>query len=112
MARPRKSEIDKRDERSEQRYTLGELEFIREQADRAGLSVSEFVRRRALSHPVRAVQTNATSPAVISELNRIGVNVNQLARANNRGRDFANEWANLGKSLSALLTKLSAQHGS
>jgi len=112
MARPRKSESDKRDERCEQRYTLAEIELVRQQAARAGLNSSEFIRRRALSQPVRAASNGNASPALISELNRIGVNVNQLARAHHRGSAFTDQWEQIGEQLSALLSDVAAEHGS
>ena len=52
MARPKKAPGEKRSEQTNSRWTAAELEYLREQASRAGLSLSEYVRRRALSLPV------------------------------------------------------------
>lgn len=112
MARPKLADADRRDERSEQRYTLAELEHIKAQAQRAGISASEFIRRRALSQPVRAANVAAPSPALISELNRIGVNLNQLTRAVHRGRDTSGQWDGLDVQLATVLEAVIEQHGS
>ncbi len=112
MARPRKTVEERRDERAEQRYTLAELEHIRTQASRAGISPTDFIRRRALSQPIRAANVASPSPALISELNRIGVNLNQLARAVNRGRDMSGQWDELGQELARVLVQVAEQHGS
>ncbi len=67
--------------------TLAEKAFAEEQAHKAGISIAEYVRRRALHEPVAAVAPKAgPSPALISELNRIGVNLNQLTRHANAGK--------------------------
>ena len=61
-------------------------ELISEQAAAAKLSVPEYCRQRLVSR--RAVIRNTQLEAsVISELSRIGNNLNQVARSLNRGRD-------------------------
>ena len=52
---------------------------IRSSAREAGLTVSEYVRRRSLGQPVVARADRETRVL----LRRIGVNLNQLARAAN-----------------------------
>lgn len=61
--------------------TSVERDQIREAASQAGLSVSEFLRRRALGRPVVPLADAAARKA----LRRIGVNLNQLARRANAG---------------------------
>ena len=61
--------------------TSVERDQIREAASQAGLSVSEFLRRRALGRPVVPLADAAARKA----LRRIGVNLNQLARRANLG---------------------------
>ena len=68
------------------RVTPAELLAIQEQAARAGLSLSEYCRRVILRHRVKAAVTDR-DVAALAELNRIGVNLNQLARrANTSGK--------------------------
>lgn len=108
MARPKKDENDKLTERHNVRFTLAEMIHIQEQAAAAGLPVAEYIRRRAAGHTVVSGQSRHTDPAVISELNRIGVNVNQLAKATHTGRDFARYWSEIGDELRGLLERLAA----
>ena len=80
MARPTKAENEKRTERYNLRLTLAEREWLASQARAAGLSEIDYVRRRILGQTATSRQT-VTDPALIAELNAIGHNVNQLARA-------------------------------
>ena len=61
--------------------TSVERDRIREAASQAGLSVSEFLRRRALGRPVVPLADAAARRA----LRRVGVNLNQLVRRANSG---------------------------
>lgn len=113
MARPRKTEHDKRTAQTNERWTSAELAWLDDQAAKAGLSRSEFIRNRALGRPVSpAPQTAGVDPALISELNRIGVNVNQLARATHRGRDVNAFWEGVGAQVKDVLAKVMAAYGS
>ena len=111
MARPAKAADDKRDQRFNLRFTLAELEHVRAQAHTAGLDPSEYLRRRALGHVVAPSPARQVDPALVSELNRIGVNVNQLARAVHSDRAFAGFWREIGEELSGLLRKVLQAHG-
>ncbi len=91
MARPIKNEGEKRDQRFNLRMTRIEIETMREEAAKAGLNPHEYARRRALGHRVVSTSFRRSDPALINELNRIGVNLNQLARASNRGRELGEE---------------------
>ena len=87
MARPIKEPHEKRDcALPGVRVTRAELTALQGQADAARLPVSEFVRQRLLSGRV-VPPPSAIEASLISELNRIGVNLNQIARQVNRGRD-------------------------
>ena len=103
MARPRKQDREKRNEVARFRVTLAEREYIRAQAQAAGLLEAEYLRRRALGYAVPPARPGRSDPALVSELNRIGVNVNQLARATHRGSDFVHTWQIIGKQLSDVL---------
>jgi len=86
MARPTKAPHEKRTAAFPPvRVTDAELYALHEQAEAVRLSPSEFIRQRVLSG--RITPPRAPSQAsLIAELNRIGVNLNQIARQVNRGR--------------------------
>ena len=68
-----------RTEKVEVRVSAAEKTELRGSAREAGLTVSEYVRRRSLGQPVVARADRETRVL----LRRIGVNLNQLARAAN-----------------------------
>jgi hypothetical protein len=111
MARPVKAEHEKMTEVAQMRCTLAELEFIRAQAAAAELTLSDFLRRRSLSLPVQPPPGRADA-ALLAELNRIGVNVNQLAFAHNADREFRGRWQDIADALEAIMEKVSAVYGS
>ncbi len=87
MSRPKKEEHEKRTERYNLRFTLAEHEYLLAQADEVGLPMAEFLRRRALSYMVPTGRARRrVDPGVLNELNRIGINVNQIARNLNSDR--------------------------
>ena len=87
MARPTKEPHEKRLETARFRVSLAEHEYIREQARNAGMTPTDYMRARTLGHRVApAPGTSAADPALVSELNRIGVNLNQITKAINAGR--------------------------
>ena len=111
MARPLKESDEKRAEVLRTRFTLAESVHIRQQADAAGLTVSEFIRRRALGLAVQPPPSRADA-ALVSELNRIGVNVNQLARAQNSDREFVGDWVAIEAELRRVIGKVALAYGS
>ena len=78
MARPRLGETERRTRTIGVRVTEVEAEELRERAQAARLSMGAYLRRRALGQRVRIA-------AELRELNRIGVNLNQMARTLNSG---------------------------
>lgn len=112
MARPKKEQHEKRDQRFNLRFTLAEIEHVRSQAMAAGLDPHEYLRRRALGHAVPPAPSRSSDPAMVSELNRIGVNVNQLALATHRGSAFTEHWRHIGGELRTALAKVMDRHGS
>ncbi|MEM9128423.1 MAG: plasmid mobilization relaxosome protein MobC [Pseudomonadota bacterium] len=112
MARPTKDQHEKRNQRFNLRFTLAEIEHVRSQAQAAGLEPHEYLRRRALGHAVAPAPSSSSDPAIVSELNRIGVNVNQLARATHRGSDFTRYWMHIAGELRTTLEKVMAGHDS
>ena len=69
----------RRGEKVEVRVSGDEKADLRAAAEEAGITVSEYVRRRSLGRPVTARADRETRVL----LRRIGVNLNQLARAAN-----------------------------
>jgi len=111
MARPKKLEGERRTERFNLRFTVAEKLHVEEQAAKAGLDPTEFLRRRALSLPIAPAPAKADA-ALIAELNRIGVNVNQLARAMHSGRTLPGGWPEIAPQLQTVLAKVAATYGS
>lgn len=87
MSRPRKHERELRTASVRADLTEAEKAFVQEQAARAELSEAEFLRRRILGRPVLAATTDRRmAPALVAALNRVGVNLNQIAKHLNAGR--------------------------
>lgn len=85
MARPTKAEHERRQERVEVRLTTGERVHLDEAARSFGITVAEFVRRRALGYRLPAVLTESpVRAAIATALIRLGVNLNQLVKAFHR----------------------------
>ena len=81
MARPRLGEEERRTRTVGVRVTEAEAEELQERAQGARLSMGAYLRRRGLGQRVRM----AAELRELRELNRIGVNLNQMARAMNSG---------------------------
>lgn len=67
--------------------TAEEREAIEARADAVGLSLADFVRLAALGEPLTARHYRELAPADRYALQRIGVNLNQIAKHMNAGRD-------------------------
>ena len=85
MARPRLGEEERRGRTVGVRVTEAEVEELQERAQAARLSVGAYLRRRGLGQRVRMAAERRLGAAELRELNRIGVNLNQMARALNSG---------------------------
>ena len=83
MARPRLGEEERRTRTVGVRVT--EAEELRERAQAARLSMGAYLRRWVPGQRVRIVADRRLGAAELRELNRIGVNLNQMARAMNSG---------------------------
>lgn len=101
MARPKKQPHEQRTASTRADLTVAEKLYLSEQASRAGLTEAEYVRRRALGHQVSPAPARADA-ALITEINRLGVemrawgvNLNQLTRDENAGREFHGDWVAL-----------------
>lgn len=109
--RPVKQPNERRCAQMNIRLTLAEAEYIRAQALAAGLTEAEFIRRAAIGLAVKPAHARADA-ALISELNAIGNNVNQLARAVHRGRGLPPFWSAVAGRLTALLDEVASRYGS
>lgn len=106
IARPKKHPDEKRSERLNLRFTVAERGQIETQARIAGLELFEFARRRVLNYVVPTAPTRHSDPALVSELARVGNNINQLARMLHRGRELPEYWRELGEQLQDVLAKI------
>ena len=85
MARPRLGEEHRRTRTVGVRVTEAEAAELRERAQAARLSMGAYLRRRGLGQRARTTAERRLGAAELRELNRIGVNLNQMARALNSG---------------------------
>ena len=85
ISRPRLDEQERRARTIGVRVTAAEAAELRERAQAARLSMGAYLRRRALGQRVRLAAELRLGAAELRELNRIGVNLNQMARALNSG---------------------------
>ena len=85
MARPRLGESERRTRTIGVRVTKAEETELRERAQAARLSMGAYLRRRALGQRVRSTVERRLGATEMLELNRIGVNLNQMARTLNSG---------------------------
>ncbi len=85
MGRPRKQPHERRSTSVRTDLTLAEKVHVQEQATNAGLSEAAYLRRRALGYVVRSRASAARSnPALVSELNRLGTQVQKLGNLTNQ----------------------------
>ena len=89
MGRPKLGETALRRHVVTVRLNDGEHEELRRQAGKARLRVPEFIRQRVLERRLQIGSPRQLGVAEFRELNRIGVNLNQIARALNQRGDVA-----------------------
>jgi hypothetical protein len=87
MARPKADPTDRRDIRVNLRMSAVEYAAAQERADRSGLPVASFARAAILSRKLPAAAGPAVDFETKHELRRIGVNLNQIAKALNARRE-------------------------
>lgn len=86
MARPELQEHERRIARlPAPRVTIAELAHVQSMADAAGYPLSDYIRTLALTEEIKPRKTRVDANT-LTELNRIGVNLNQIAHAANIGR--------------------------
>lgn len=108
MARPKKEPDEQRSESVRSTLTVSEKLHVQAQAKAAGLSEAEFARRRLLGYEVPPTRSLADAALITEvnrlswEINRIGVNVDQLLLATYRGSDFVAYWGDIGTTVHKL----------
>ena len=109
MGRPKLGETALRRHVVTVRLNDGEHEELRRQAGKARLRVPEFIRQRVLERRLQIGSPRQLGAAEFRELNRIGVNLNQIARALNQRSDVAaprlDELRRLGELIAHLLER-------
>ena len=109
VGRPRKGERERRSDHLNVRLTIVERAALDAEARRLALPVSSYVRR--LISKRRSVETRhipAVSSAAVTALNRVGNNLNQLARHANAKGDLTAVAQHLDQALSRLETAIDA----
>ncbi len=108
---PKKNKHEKRTERMFMRLTLTEKLHVEQQASAAGISVSDYMRQRALDYAVPPVESQADTQ-LIAEINRIGCNLHQFLRDDRFGRGTRTEadWNELYDRLAGVLEKAAATY--
>ena len=86
MARPRLPRSLRRTRQINARFTEAEAEALAASADAARLTVPEYLRRRGLRRRTPVIAAPELPPEIRFELNKIGVNLNQLVRLAHQGR--------------------------
>ena len=117
VGRPRLHPSERRSQEVRVRLTPAEKLYVEEQAQAAAITPVEYVRRRALDHRVTSGGGVATA-AVVSELNRVGVQlsglgnvVNQVARyahSDRQARGFDGDWEAILSSVEDARSAISA----
>jgi hypothetical protein len=88
MARPRRPEDERRSECFAIRLTPGERIALQDEAERLSLSPTSLARQRLLRGRVVVQEHRRLDPRQAFELGRIGINLNQIARALNSGQNI------------------------
>lgn len=89
MARPLKDPANAKSVKVDLRLTLADKTRIEDKARKARLSTSEFIRRASLGSKItnapKGLNASRMDAETLAELNRWGVNLNQIAKHMNRG---------------------------
>lgn len=106
MARPRKSDADALTRRLIVRLSDDDRAAIRANARKAGLRVSEYVRRVAVAGHIVNVQQSVYGIAVAAQLRKIGINLNQLMPIAHVNGEIPHELNSVWRKLEALLDRI------
>lgn len=104
MARPKKAPTERRGDLLALRLTAEERASLEHSAGALGLTVAEFMRRRALGYRLPPLDAQARAMASLAAaLMPMGVNLNQLARMANAGRYLPHSVEDLAARITTLL---------
>ena len=85
------------------RLTVAEKNAVEGKAAERGLTVTSYVYQRLTQGRVKLPRANPEIGQLVIELNRVGVNLNQIARAANSGKPLPPEFPRVLASLEAVL---------
>lgn len=106
IGRPKLAPDERRTERlAGIRLTPAERVFVEQSAAAAGLDLAEFCRRAILGQRIAARRQRADD-ALLLALNRVGVNLNQIAHRVNAGRGLPYDMPEVLAELRSILDKL------
>jgi|APTNR8051073442_1049403.scaffolds.fasta_scaffold02828_10 hypothetical protein len=109
IGRPRKAADEARSERlSGIRLTPAERHVVELMAERAGVSVAEFARHAILGQRMPQRRTRGMDRAIV-ELNRVGVNLNQIAARVNMTGDLAGDFRAVMAEVRSAIETLTAE---
>ena len=93
------------------RLTTFERAGVETKAARSRLSLSDYCRHAILGHRVTAsTEPQQINTEALVELNRVGVNLNQIARAANRGGPLPRSFPETLSAVLAAVERLAAGH--
>ncbi|WP_193227879.1 plasmid mobilization protein [Aureimonas psammosilenae] len=111
MARPTKEAHERRTASLPPvRVTEAELATVQAEAKAAGVDLTRFIRERILTGQTIAAPPTANHSLLV-ELSRSGNNLNQIARALNRGRPVPDELAHVLHQFYTVLERVGRVHG-
>jgi Mobilization protein NikA len=111
LARPPLRPEERRDDRLPNlRVTAAERALIEGKAAAAGLTLVEYCRRAIFKSRI-APKRGSTDQTLLVELNRVGTNLNQIARRVNAGRDLPPDFPDVLAEVREAVRKVLA-HGS
>lgn len=87
MARPKSDPMKRRTEQLNLRLSPVELAALQSKADAAGTNLTAFTRAAALSRKLPSAPVSSVDFETRQELRRIGINLNQIAKAMNARRE-------------------------
>ena len=106
MARPRLSDEERRTLQVTLWVNRGERRAIEERATAAGLSIPAYIRKRAVHDHLPIARPLRLGVEEFREVHKIGVNLNQIARALNQGADAPAWTPRLLERLARILERL------
>lgn len=105
MARPKKQPAERRTVSLSCRLTQAERLKIEQEAIRAGMSASDYIRKLLLSGKLIIRENRKLDYRTYDQLRRIGVNLNQLTRLANRTGKIPYELERVSAAVEALIVR-------